>query len=107
MGLNVGKFLGNVGKGVIKVVSKTPKSITGILLTAAGIGISTIPVPVAQAVGGKIAYSGAAVFVGGLTSKAVKFKKAEKGKKWVAITENEREALKKIRKNKNANKSQN
>ena len=79
---------------------KVPKLVTGLVGIGLGIGISAIPVPGTQAIGGKVMWAGGAVVVAGLAGKARRLVTAEKGKKWVAITEHEREALNKLRKKK-------
>ena len=79
---------------------KLPKTVTGLLTIALGIGISAIPVPGVQAVGAKVIMAGGATVLAGLTMKGVKAAKAKKGERWMAVTENERESIKKMRKKK-------
>ena len=79
---------------------KIPKMITGILGVGLGVGISAIPVPGCQAVGGKIMMASGGIVVAGIIGKGRRFVKAEKGKKWVAITEHERQALETLRRKK-------
>lgn len=79
---------------------KIPKTVSGIIVMGLGVGLSAIPVPGIQAVGAKVIYTGGAITIAGLSFKATKLKKAEKGKKWLALTENEREAIERLRKKK-------
>lgn len=79
---------------------KIPKSVTGIAVIGVGVGVAAIPVPGTEAVGGKIMLGGAGLLLTGLAGKAKRVVKAKKGEKWVALTEHERKALEKLRKNK-------
>lgn len=86
--------------GILKKIMKLkiPKTVTGLLIVGVGVGVSFIPVPAAQAIGAKIIYSGGAVVIAGVTAKAYRAKKAGPGQKWIAVTEHERETIKKLRK---------
>ena len=84
--------------GIVTALVRTPKALGGFILLGAGVGISLIPIPVAQAVGVKMAYAGGTAIIVGLTAKTVRWKKAEKGKKWKEVTKHERDLLKKMSK---------
>ena len=89
--------MGFIGKA-IKKIWEAPKVLSGALLLSLGIGVSFIPVPGTQAVGGKMMIAGGTAIITGLIDKGVRFQKAEKGKKWVAVTEHERKLLTKLKK---------
>ena len=79
---------------------KLPKLVTGLLGLGVGVGISAIPVPGCQAVGGKVILASGGIIIAGIAGKTRRFVKAEKGKKWIAVTEHERAVLAKLRKSK-------
>jgi len=76
------------------------KTVKGLATMAIGVGISAIPVPGVQAVGVKVIEGGGVLTLAGLLDKGRKATQAKKGERWMAVTEKEREALKKARKKK-------
>jgi len=76
------------------------KTVKGLATMAIGVGISAIPVPGLQAVGVKVIEGGGVLTVAGLLDKGRKAVKAKKGERWIAVTEKERDAIKKARKRK-------